>query len=129
MARGIELQGTAQLLAALRQRSEKAAARVERKGLRAGGEVMAEGMRERVNVSERDGPHMRDNISVSGVRRKDGMKYVQIGPNRKVSFRAHFNEFGTSKHPAQPFIEPGYHAKKGDALNAIAEELRKGLRS
>jgi HK97 gp10 family phage protein len=73
--------------------------------------------------------HLQDNIVVSGVRRKDGIKYVEIGPNKKVAWRAHFVEFGTSHQPAEPYIEPGFLDTKDEAMRILAEEVRKGLQS
>jgi len=127
--REIQLQGIDQLLSELRRRSEAASKRVESKALKAGGEVMAEDMRERAPYSSLDKIHLRDNIVVTNVRRKDGVKYVLVGPNKRVSWRAHFPEFGTSKMPATPYITPAFIAKRREALEAIAEELGKGLRS
>ncbi|KKC49534.1 hypothetical protein VE23_24855 [Paenibacillus sp. D9] len=126
--RSFRLEGTDQILAALRQRTERAAARVESKALRAAGEVMAADMRQRAPKSARDtNLHLKDHIQVSNVRRKEGTKYVLIGPDKKVSWRAHFPEFGTSRQPATPYIAPAYHAKKREALQILADELRKGL--
>jgi len=128
-ASGIEFSGIDQLISALRRRSESAVTRVESKALRVAGELMANAMRERAarsNLSRKY--HLQDNIVVSNVRRKDGIKYVQIGPNKKVAWRAHFVEFGTSKQHAEPYIEPGFLASKDDSLRILAEEVRKGLR-
>lgn len=127
--RGIELTGIPSLLSQVRTKSERAANAVERTALRAGGQIMADDMASRVDKSDRNSPHMSENITVSNVRRKDGVKYVLVGPNRRVSFRAHFNEFGTSKMQAKPFIEPAYLAKRDDVLREIAKTLREGLRN
>lgn len=128
-----ELTGIDEILRAVRQRLEAGSARVERNALKAAGETVAGSMRQKVAVSNlsyaRHTRHTRDNITVSGIRRKDGLKYVLIGPNKKVSWRAHFIEFGTSNQSAQPFIEPAFREKKDEALQILAEELRKGLRN
>ncbi|MFJ9497789.1 HK97-gp10 family putative phage morphogenesis protein [Brevibacillus centrosporus] len=124
-----ELTGIDEILRAVRQRLEAGSARVERNALKAAGEAVAGSMRQKVAVSNLSyARHTRDNITVSGIRRKDGLKYVLIGPNKKVSWRAHFIEFGTSNQSAQPFIEPAFREKKDEALQILAEELRKGLR-
>lgn len=130
MANKIELNGISQLVRELRQRGENAVKRIENKALRAAGEPMAKAMSDRAARSDLSRKyHLQDNIVVSGVRRKDGIKYVQVGPNKKVAYRAHFPEFGTSNQPAEPYIEPGYHDAKDDSLQILADELRKGLRS
>lgn len=127
MGSGIELAGVDQMLSQLRQKLQMASARVENNALRAAGEPMAEAMRDRVNRSGRRHAHLKDNIRVSRVQRRDGTKYVLIGPTKKVGWRAHFLEFGTSKMSAQPFAEPSFHEKKGEALRVLADEMRKGL--
>lgn len=125
--RDIQLQGIDQLLNQLRMRGESAVKRVENKALKAAGEVMADDMIERAPYSALDKVHLKENITVSNVRRKDGVKYVLVGPNKRVSWRAHFSEFGTTKMPATPYIAPAFIAKRKEALNILAEELRKGL--
>lgn len=125
----VKLDGVDVLLHEIRRKLETGAERVERKALKAAGEVMAESMRSKVNVSDLEYVHMRDDIKVSRVIRKDGMKYVLIGPGRKTGWRGHFLEFGTTKMSARPFVEPAYHEKKGEAMQILADELRKGLSS
>lgn len=126
---GIDFSGTDQLLAVLRSKSVAMSKRVERIALRSAGQVMAEEMANRAERSDVDRKyHMKDNVRVSNVRRKDGMKYVLVGPNKHVSWRAHWHEYGTSTQPARPFIEPAYIAKRKIALQTIADELRKGLK-
>lgn len=128
MAKGnLELLGIDDLLTGLRQKLEAGAARVEKKALQKGGELVAAEMRRRVRVSSRGRTHMRDDIKVSGVRTKDGIKYVAVGPGKETGWRAHFLEYGTKNMAARPFAYPSFHEKKGEALQAMADELRKGL--
>ncbi|MGG1534513.1 HK97-gp10 family putative phage morphogenesis protein [Brevibacillus agri] len=130
MGDGIELTGVDQLLNQLRRKLQNASARVENKALQAAGEPMAEAMREKVNRSGyRYAYHIKDNIRVSRVQRRDGVKYVLIGPAKKTGWRAHFLEYGTSRMAPAPFVEPSFHEKKGEALNILADEMRKGLQS
>ena len=130
MANRIDLNGIDALLTELRTRTQRAVNRVEKEALKAAGEVMAEDMRQRAPRSELNRKyHLKDNISVSNVRRKDGVKYVVIGPNRKVSWRAHFPEFGTSNQAAEPYIYPAFNAKRAEALQVLADKLRRGLQS
>lgn len=130
MADGIELTGVDQLLNQLRQKLQNASTRVENRALQAAGEPMAEAMREKVNRSGYAySYHIKDNIRVSRIQRRDGVKYVLVGPTRKTGWRAHFLEFGTSKMSAQPFVENSFHEKKGEALQTLADEMRKGLQS
>lgn len=126
---GMELQGVDEWLEALRRKLGAASERAENQGLRAGGEIMAQAMREKAPFDDEktEGVHLRDDIKVSGVRRKDGLKYVLVGPGKKTGWRAHFPEFGTVKARAQPFVYPAFHEKKDETLQKIAEEFRKGL--
>lgn len=125
---GIELLGTDDFLADIRRRLGNASARVENKGLRKGGEVIAEGEREIVAVSDDWGAHIRDDIYVTRVARKEGMKYVLVRQSKKTSWRGHFLEFGTSKMSAQPYKEPAFRARRAQALQAMADEFREGLK-
>lgn len=142
--RGIELNGIDGLLAELRKRSASAVARVESRGLQAAGEVIREEMANRAPRSDeprqptkgtqswRTGLHAAEHgIKVSRLIRKEGAKYVLIGIQKSDNskyFYLKFFEWGTSKMPAQPWAEPSFHAKKKQALEALADELRKGLR-
>ncbi|URN94559.1 MAG: HK97 gp10 family phage protein [Candidatus Pristimantibacillus lignocellulolyticus] len=125
-----ELTGIDNLLKGLRQRGEQAVKSVESKALREAGKPMAEAMKghaARSSFSRRY--HLQDNIVVSNVKKKDGVKYVLVGPNKKVAWRAHFPEFGTSNQSASPYIEPGFNDTKTVALQILASVIRKGLRS
>ncbi|OAS21137.1 HK97-gp10 family putative phage morphogenesis protein [Paenibacillus oryzisoli] len=128
MANSIDLDGIDALLAELRTRAESAVAKVEKEALQAAGEVLAADMVERAVRSKINRKyHIEDNIAVSKVKKKDGVKFVTIGPNRKVSWRAHFTEFGTSNQRAEPFIYPAFNSKKIEALQVLADKLREGL--
>ncbi|EZP75006.1 hypothetical protein H839_15938 [Parageobacillus genomosp. 1] len=92
------------------------------KALKAGGEVIAKYQRELVNRSDKDQPHIQDNITVSKPYvDKDGGKYVTVGPNKKVAWRAKFLEYGTSKMPAYPFIEKGATEAEDEVMDVMEE--------
>jgi HK97 gp10 family phage protein len=93
------------------------------KALKAGGEVIAKYQRELVNRSDKDQPHIQDNITVSKPSiSKDGEKYVSVGPNQKVAWRAKFLEYGTSKMDPYPFIEKGA-TQAEDEVTEVMEEI------
>lgn len=127
MAGRVELQGVEQMLAAIRQKMGDGAKTLENKALREGGQIFATAQRDKVPVSNIDHLHIRDDIKVSGVRSKDGDKYVAIGPGKDTGWRAHFLEFGTSKMNAQPFIYPSFHEQKARVAQFMAAELRAAL--
>ncbi|SDD27042.1 phage protein, HK97 gp10 family [Paenibacillus sp. UNCCL117] len=129
MANGrAELLGGKEMLAAIRSKLNGAADRLENKALKTAGEPIAEAMSARVNVSNLKYKHLKQDIKVSRVIRQDGLKFVRIGAGKKTAWRGHFLEWGTSKMSAQPWAEPGFLEKKGEALQILVDEFRKGLR-
>lgn len=127
--RGIELRGIDGFVSELREKFGRASDRVESRILREAAQPMAEAMSDRIDRSDYDyAYHLKDNIKVSHVQRREGVKYVLVGPDKKVSWRARFPEFGTSKMTARPFVEPGYRQEKDATLQRIAEGVRKELR-
>lgn len=84
MANKAELTGIERLLNQLRNKLNNASSRVENKALQAAGEPIAAAMRDKVNRSQIPySYHLKDNIRVSRVQRRDGVKYVLIGPTKK----------------------------------------------
>lgn len=128
MASGAELIGGDQMLEDIRRKLASGVARLENQGMREGGEIFAEGQREKVAVSSINHLHMRDDIRVSPVRRIDGLRVVSIGPGKKTAWRAHFEEFGTKHSPAQPFIYPSFHENKARVAQLLASVQREGMR-
>lgn len=127
MSKGrIELQGVDELLADIRKRLGNGAARLENRGLRKAGQPIAEAMKTHINRSNQ-APHLRDDIRVSGVRRKDGKRYVLIGAGKKTGWRGHFLEFGTVKMAPKPWAGPGFEEGKGQAIQTLVEEYRGGI--
>ncbi|OAB48461.1 HK97-gp10 family putative phage morphogenesis protein [Paenibacillus antarcticus] len=127
MGSGVELQGVDQMLESIRRKMNSGIFRLENQGLREGGEIFAEGQREKVSVSSIDHLHMRDDINVSPVRREDGLRFVTIGPGNKTKWRAHFDEYGTKNHSARPFIYPSFHENKSRVSQFLSAEFRKGM--
>lgn len=105
----------------------KAGVRVENKALKKAGELIVEEAKNDVNVKT---GKLKEGLKVSGVRKKNGNKFVlagiQKGDNSKI-FYGKFLEFGTSKMKAQPFMGPAYESKKEEAKEVIKQELRNAL--
>ncbi|MCP1124564.1 HK97 gp10 family phage protein [Bacillus sp. 3103sda1] len=91
----------------------------DQRALKVGGEIIAEKQRDLVNRSGKNQPHIEDNIRVSKVKNSEEGKFVEVGPNNKVAWRAHFLELGTSKMPAYPFIEKGGDEGEQEAVQAM----------
>jgi HK97 gp10 family phage protein len=49
---------------------------------------------------------------------------VTVGPSGQTAFRAHFLEFGTVNHAAQPFIRPAFDNTEGRIKADIKSSLR-----
>ncbi|EJR56710.1 HK97 gp10 family phage protein [Bacillus cereus VD115] len=142
MADGVDLLGFDRLMSELEQmglRGEK----IEDKALAAGGEQIRKAIAERSeprssspkkpSKSEpwRTGQHLLDNIRVTKARKEDGVKTIKIGidkADRSPYFYGKFLEWGTSKMPAQPFIEPGFNSSKEAAIRAMTDILKNEMR-
>lgn len=126
-----DLLGIDELVSNLRKKLDEGAERVINKGLKTAGEIIAESMRDKVAVSDLETDtytHIKDDIRVSSVRRKDGQKYVLIGAGKKTGWRTHFLEYGViHARRAQPFIYPAFHENRDETLRILAEEFRRGL--
>ena len=116
-------------LAEIRSRLGNASTRLENKGLRAAGKPIADAQKSIVDRSSRAGPHIEDDIRVSGVRRDKmaGTRYVLIGGTKLTKWRHHFLEYGTSKMPPEPFISGGFNAGKDEAIRILVENFKRGL--
>lgn len=122
----MKVQGMEELLANLQQLGTKAA-KVENKALKEGGKIVAEAMRQNVNVSGKNQKHIRDDIQVSNVKGKDGAKHVEVGPGKETNWRAKFLEFGTSKMSARPFMEPASAEAQDKVISKMTEVVKGGL--
>lgn len=121
----LTLEGLEDLLEDVQQLGAKAS-RVENKALRAGAKVIQEGMSKRASRSRLNKPHLADNIEISGVKRRAGTKYIEVGPGKKF-FYGIFLELGTSKMDKRPFMQPTMVADGDKSTQAMAAELKKGL--
>lgn len=134
----IELSGIEELLAKL-QKVSKNVELVKEKALKKGAEVIRKSMQEKaprgdkLASTQKAHPgkiyameHLKDNIIISDIKGEGSEQHVDVGPQEDF-FYAKFLEFGTSKMHAQPFAEPGFLEKRNEALEAIADEIRKAV--
>lgn len=121
----ISFGGADEMMAKLYALGAKMAGVAERKALKSGGEILRE---EISNKAPRDTGDLAESITVSRIKSKDGIRYVEVGPNPKTAWRAKFIEFGTSKMAAKPFMTPAVEAKRREVLEAISDVLREELR-
>ncbi len=118
----LKLEGIEDLITEVEKLGAKGS-RIENKALREAGEIVKEAIKQ-------EAPHktgtLKKSIEASGVKTKDGMKHVEVGPG-KEGWYGRFVEFGTVKMRANPFMARGYENSKDKVVDKIAEELRKGL--
>ena len=97
--------------------------RIENKALREAGAIVKEAIKQ-------EAPHrtgtLQKSVTASRVKTKDGVKHVEVGPG-KEGWYGKFVEFGTVRMKANPFMARAFHNSKENAVEKIAEELRKGL--
>lgn len=105
--------------------NERMAGAAANKALRAGAEILQEEMSKR---APRDTGKLAESIETSKVKTKDGVKFIEVGPNKDTNWRSKFVEFGTSKMNAKPFMAPAVESKKSEINNAMAGVLREELR-
>jgi HK97 gp10 family phage protein len=103
------------------------ASRIENTALKAAAEPVAKAMSENVALSSRNEVHIRNDIQISNIKSKDGVKYVDVGPGKDTNWRAKFLEFGTSKMSARPFMGPAFENNKDKIKEIIKNELRNAL--
>lgn len=118
----VQLEGINELLNNLEKLGDKGK-RVENKALRGAGNVVEEAIKGETPV--RSG-NLKRSIKTSNVKTKDGVKQVEVGPDKK-GWYGKFLEFGTVNIKADPFMSRGYDNSKSSAIDKIRAELKKGL--
>ena len=118
----LKLEGIEDLIAEVEKLGAKGS-RIENQALREAGEIVRQAIKQ--EAPQRTGT-LKKSIETSGVKTKDGVKHVEVGPD-KEGWYGKFVEFGTVKMKAKPFMARGYENSKDRAVDKIAEELRKGL--
>jgi HK97 gp10 family phage protein len=116
-----DVSGLNELMARLRNMSNQGK-EIEEKALKAGAQIFRDQIEENTPVYPFGNDHGKDFIVVGEV--KEGT--VPIGPDGK-HYYLRFPEFGTSKQPAQGFIERAFNDKKSDAQQAIVEVINEEL--
>ncbi|MHB1651392.1 MAG: HK97-gp10 family putative phage morphogenesis protein [Desulfitobacteriaceae bacterium] len=122
----IKLVGMDDLMTKLQAMGDKAS-RIEGDALRAAAEPVAEEIKSLVRFGSKNDVHIRDDIEISKVKTKDGIKYIEVGPGKKTNWRAKFLEFGTKNMTAIPFMAPAYEHKKREVTEIISRKIREAL--
>lgn len=129
MGAEMTLTGLDQIVANLTSLGSKQG-RVENDMLYAGAAVVQKAAERRAPRSMKRKRHLADNIKISKVRLKEGVKVVSIGPSRGDNsefFYGKFPEYGTSKMPATPYMGPSIAEAKGEALDEMKRVGKEAL--
>ncbi|MGJ7044648.1 HK97-gp10 family putative phage morphogenesis protein [Thermoanaerobacterium thermosulfurigenes] len=121
-----EITGLDEILKNLEQKGINVS-RLENQALKNAGEIIKESAKQKVHVSKYNEEHIRDHIDVSNVKTKDDVKYIEVGVDKELSWRAKFVEWGTSKMQARPFLQPAYEENIEAVQEEIAKTLKEGL--
>jgi HK97 gp10 family phage protein len=125
----IELTGVDEILNKLQQMGTNIS-RLESKALKNAAEPVLEDAKATNAFNDRSGK-LRKGLKISNVKNKEGTKYILVGidkgDNSKIYY-GKFLEFGTSKMPARPFLQPAYEKNKDKIQKTIAETLKEGLK-
>jgi HK97 gp10 family phage protein len=121
VSNGFRLAGFDELISRLREMGDEGK-NIEEKALKKGAEIMRNVIEDGVPESERR-DHAKNHIVVGEI--KDGV--IPIGPDKKHWY-LRMPEFGTSKQPAQGFMERAFKDSKNEAKQAMADVISEELR-
>jgi HK97 gp10 family phage protein len=123
----MRFEGGEQLARTLRALPDRTSRRVQLEALKAAAEPMAA---DASNLAPRaaGAPDLADNIRVMGARgaATQGLPAVAYGPTTAF-FYGFFQEFGTRRHAAQPFLRPSFDRGINGALGEIRGRLWRAL--
>jgi phage protein, HK97 gp10 family len=125
----IELTGVDEILNKLQQIGANVG-KLENKALKNAAEPVLEDAKATNAFKDRSGK-LRKGLKITNVKKKEGIKYILVGVDRGDNsevFYGKFIEFGTSKMPASPFLQPAYEKNKNTIQKTIAETLKEGLK-
>lgn len=123
----IELEGVDEILNKLQSIGANVG-RLENKALKNAAEPVLEDAKRNVPIKT---GKLKKGLKITNVKRKEGAKYILVGVDRGDNseiFYGKFIEFGTSKMPAKPFLQPAYEKNKDNIKRTIAETLKEGLK-
>ncbi|MCX7570409.1 HK97 gp10 family phage protein [Tumebacillus sp. DT12] len=130
MGAEMSLDGLADVLRKVDQLGDRKA-RAENRMLRAGAKVLQAAISEDAPRSSYAKDHMADNIMITNISTRDGIKRIRVGPSRGDNsrfFYGKFLEWGTLKMAARPFVGPAAARSKKDVFNAMKAEGEKEFR-
>ena len=118
----LEMNGMDELLAQL-QRTAQNVTEVKKKALMAGAEIIRDEIEARAPV---DTGELKTSIVISQVQSSE--KYIDVGPSEDA-YWAKWQEFGSTKQAAKPFIEPAFLTKRREAQAAMRDVIKEAIDS
>ena len=149
----IKISGLSELAQRMQDIARKTRNQSARKAMNAGASALKEEIKHRVPILKETVPHRRKGTIKRNIRSKTKVQrngqvktriWVKSLSGKKVSafkqatgksaalnpndpFYWWFVEFGTSKMPAQPFMRPGFEAKKETTAKVIVQTLKEEI--
>lgn len=125
----IEFTGMSELIEKLQATNAKFNS-VENRSLKAGAQPILDDMKNTTAFKDDTGD-LRKALAVGRISTKNGVKSIKIGVLQGDISKAYYGkfiEFGTSKMPARPFIQPAYERHKREVAEIIKEEIQRALK-
>jgi HK97 gp10 family phage protein len=126
----IEQHGGPELLKAWHDLSEALTFEIQQDALMAGAEPMRAHAASLAPRSPKRTPHLADEIIIAPARRSlehemRGEVVVEMGPAKRPHdhFYGFFQEYGTIRHRAQPFMRPAFDAQASRSLSIVMQML------
>lgn len=122
----IQLSGFRELDAVLRRLPEDMHREYLEDAVRAGGAILRY---EAALRAPKESGDLAESITLRVTRQRNtgGDPRAEIGPSKKEQHVGRFQEFGTARHGAQPFLRPALDAKGQEAATIMGESLRRSM--
>lgn len=104
-------------------RAGKDVDRAAKSGLMAGGQVIADGMKQDV---PKDTHHLENTIGVEEPQQSGNFIFTRVGvltDDKETAIYGNVQEFGSSSVEAQPFVRPSFKKKKAAAMKAMRKAI------
>jgi HK97 gp10 family phage protein len=131
MANEINLNGMEELITRLQTVNGKVANETTKAALNAGAQIIQKGVSEKIPRSNAEKEHAADHIIISKLKKKDGISYVQVGPDKGDNskfFYLKFIEWGTVKMAAQAPFGRTLAEEKNNVKSIMVKTLKEGLK-
>ena len=131
MDSGIEVEGMDKLIAKLQTMDDKMANSIAKDALNAGAVIIQKGVTSKIRRSNESKEHVADHITISKMKKKDNVSYMEIGLTNKEDsnrfFYLKFIEWGTVKMSAQAPFGRTLAEDKEAVHDAMFRTFKEGL--